>query len=208
MRSSAFLRSARVAGRVVVQIAAVATMLGLATACGTTTTKVTSAKPAVAKADGKIVSVATLKPGQPVPLPTDKPVLTVTGKISTTNQGNSLVFDQPTLAKLGVQQVELYEPWAKQNLAFRGVWLQNLLAVAGVGADAVRLHFVALDDYQVDLTVADIRGGGIMLATSAGDGSPIPIDKGGPTRIVFMDGVKAGANADQWIWSLKTVDVQ
>jgi hypothetical protein len=31
---------------------------------------------------------------------------------------------------------------------------------------------------------------------------------GGPTRIVFAKGVKSGANADQWIWSLKTIEVR
>jgi hypothetical protein len=80
--------------------------------------------------------------------------------------------------------------------------------VAGVGPDATHAHVVALDDYAVDLSLADVRAGGIILATRAGDGSAIPIDKGGPTRIVFMDGVKAGANADQWVWSVKTIDVQ
>jgi hypothetical protein len=208
MRSTTLLLTARTVGKVAARIAAVTAMLGLASACGATPTKVTIAKPVAAKADGKIVSAATLKPGQAVPLPADKPVLTMTGKISATNNGRALLFDQSTLAKLGVRQVELYEPWAKQNLAFRGVWLQDLLAIAGIADDAVRLHVTGLDDYQVDLTVADIRLGGIMLATSAGDGSAMPIDKGGPTRVVFMDGVKAGANADQWIWSLKTIDVQ
>jgi hypothetical protein len=206
MRSNTFLLTVRVHARAAVRLATVTAMLGLAAACGTT--KAATPNSVAAPHDRKIISVATLKPGQAVPQPTGKPVLTVTGKISTTNQNGTLVLDQPVLSSLGVEQVRLYEPWAKQDLEFRGVWLQDLLAVAGIGADATRLHVTALDDYQVDLNLADIRSGGIMLATSAGDGSPIAIDKGGPTRIVFMDGIKAGANADQWIWSLKTIDVQ
>ena len=56
--------------------------------------------------------------------------------------------------------------------------------------------------------MAEVGAGGIMLATAAGDGSEIPIESGGPIRIIFMDGVKAGANADQWIWSTKIIDVR
>jgi hypothetical protein len=122
--------------------------------------------------------------------------------------GRQLVLDHSTVEKFGVEQVRLYEPWTKENLDFRGVWLDDLLAVAGAKPDATKVHIVALDDYAVDLNVADIRTGGIMLATRAGDGSMLPIDKGGPIRVVFADGVPAGQNPDQWIWSLKSIDVQ
>jgi hypothetical protein len=40
------------------------------------------------------------------------------------------------------------------------------------------------------------------------DGSAIPIDQGGPVRVVFLDGVEAGKNPDQWIWSIKEIDVR
>jgi hypothetical protein len=191
------------------RLGVLAALLGLVAACGDSTTAPTAAsKPDVAVPAGKLVSAATLKPGQSVPLPAEKPVLKLSGKISATNQGGELVFDLPTIERLGVEQVGLYEPWVKENLEFRGVWLQHLLAVAGVHADATRVHIVAHDDYTVDLTLADIRAGGIMLATRSADGSAITIDHGGPTRIVFLDGVKAGANADQWIWSIKAINVQ
>lgn len=205
MRSVTSLRTYRRHGWVALRCSAVVVVLGLAGACAGSSTP--TAAPVPAASAGKIISVANLRPGQSIPVPTQKPVLTMTGKISAVNRGGALVFDQRTIEQLGVVQVRLYEPWTKQNLEFRGVWLQDLLAVAGVKGDATRLHIVALDDYAVDLTLADVRVGGIMLATRAGDGSSIPIDKGGPTRIVFMDGVKAGANPDQWVWSVKTIDV-
>jgi hypothetical protein len=188
--------------------AAVVALLGLVAACGDSpAAQSAGAGQAAAPATGTAISPATLTFGQGIPAPTGKPVFTMTGRISATNKAGTLVFDQQTVERLGVHQIRLYEPWTKENLDFRGVWLQDLIAVAGVPADAVRLHIVALDDFAADLTLADIRAGGIMLATRAGDGSLIPIDKGGPTRIVFTDGVKAGANADQWVWSIKTIDV-
>jgi hypothetical protein len=190
------------------RIAALAAVLAL-TACGSATPATTAAPaPRATATTATIVSIATLKPGQDVPAPAGKPVFTVTGKISATNRGGTLVFDQRTVEQLGLVQVTLYEPWTKQNLEFRGVWLRDLVALAGASTAATRLHITALDDYAVDLTLADIRAGGIMLATRAGDGSAIPIDQGGPTRIVFLDGVAAGANADQWVWSIKQIDVR
>jgi len=195
-------------GRLGLLGAALTGVLTVTVACGgQAATQATKAEP---KADvsASAVRAATLKPGQAVPPPAGKPVFTMTGKITATNQAGVLAFDLPTVERLAVYDVPLYEPWTKQNTTFRGVWLQDLLAVAGVKADATRLHVVALDDYTVDLTMADIRAGGIMLATRAADGSTLPIDKGGPTRIVFLKGVKSGANADQWIWSIKAIDVQ
>ena len=184
------------------------TMIAFVGACsGSTADEAAAPAPTVTAPTDKIISPASLTIGQAVPAPEEKPVLTLTGKISTGNQKGALVLDQPTLERLGVRQVRLYEPWIKENTEFRGVWLQDLIAVAGVKPDAVKLHIVALDDYAVDLSLAEVRAGGIMVATRAGDGSTIPIDKGGPTRIVFMDGVKAGVNPDQWVWSIKTIDV-
>jgi hypothetical protein len=196
-----------------VPVGVAAGVLALAAGCGggaTTTGSKPAAPQAIAasSAPDRAVTAASLKPGQAVPLPTGQPVLTVTGKISVTNRAGRLVLDQATINRMGLVQVRLYEPWAKQTMDFRGVWLRDVLAVAGVRPNATRLHVTALDDYKVDLTIADVRAGGILLATEAGDGAGIPVDKGGPTRIVFENGVKAGANADQWIWSLKTIDVE
>jgi hypothetical protein len=150
---------------------------------------------------------AVLKAGHAVPLTKD-PILAVQGKISARNDGPVLQLGVDTLDELGLLQVDTYEPWAKKRMGFQGVWLADMLNVAGIDKTASAVHFTALDDYQVDLTMAEIKAGGIFLATKAADGSPIPIDEGGPTRIVFMDGVKAGASADQWIWSLKDISVK
>jgi hypothetical protein len=96
----------------------------------------------------------------------------------------------------------------KQRMSFQGVWLADVLAAAGVDGGATGLHLTALDNYQVDLPIADVRAGGVLLATRNGDGGATPIAEGGPIRIVFADGAEAGANANQWIWSLTTMDVR
>jgi hypothetical protein len=192
--------------------AAVAVVLALSAGCGAS-----DPDPAPGAGPGTgvggsppptVLRAATLLPGQAVPMPAGKPLLTVTGKVSAPNREQTIVLDRKVIEQLSLVKVRVYEPWIKQDAEFRGVWLQDLLAVAGAAADASGVRITALDDYTVDLTAADLRAGGILLATSAGDGSELPVEKGGPTRIIFVDGAKAGANADQWIWSLKSIDVR
>lgn len=167
----------------------------------------TPTDPAAAPAGGAepvVLRAATLRPGQPVPTPAGTRLLTVTGGI--TGSGPA-PLDRSLLAGLAQVQLSTYEPWVKKDLTFRGVWLADVLAVLGARAGAA-VRVTALDDYTVTLTAADLADGGILLATSDGAGAEIPVDQGGPTRIVFRTEIRAGANADQWIWSLRTIDVR
>ena len=203
---------ARGTGQLALRLAVAASAICMVAACGGASSPDSddagatkkAAKPAFASTQ---LQPAVLRVGHPVPL-TKKPILAVEGKISATNDGAVLQLGVDTLDQLGVVKVDTYEPWAKKRMGFQGVWLADLLKVAGIDRSARTVHFTALDDYQVDLTIAEIAKGGIFLATKSADGSPIPIDQGGPTRIVFMDDVKAGASADQWIWSLKDISVK
>lgn len=155
-----------------------------------------------------LLQPAVLLPDQPVPAPTGPTVLAVTGRIGVTNGDGALSLDEETLDALGRLRLTVYEPWVKQTLNFQGVWLGDLLRVAHPDPGAQTLHITALDDYQVELPIADVLAGGVLLATRDGDGHPIPVEDGGPTRIVFVEGVPSGASADQWIWSLATIDVR
>jgi hypothetical protein len=188
---------------------AVLVVLGLVAGCGGTTAPRDATPSATTGASlGTALTAATITAGQAVPQPRGAAVLTVTGKITRTNKATALGLDLNTLEMFGITEVKLYEPWVKKDLDFRGVWLEDVLEVAGAAPDAATVHLVAHDDYVVDLTMAEVKAGGVMIATRSGDGSAIPIDSGGPTRIVFANGVAAGSNPDLWIWSLKTVDVR
>jgi len=156
----------------------------------------------------EVLSAPMIAPGDAVPLPAGAPVLTVTGRIALTNDAAVLLLDQATLDRLGMVLVTVYEPWVKQNMQFQGVWLADLIKLTRPDGDARTIHLTALDDYQIDLTMADAMAGGILLATRTGSGGPIAVEDGGPTRVVFIRGTPAGSSADQWIWSLANIDVR
>jgi len=140
--------------------------------------------------------------------PDDRVLLTVTGRISPANAQSRLQLDQGDLDRLGLLEVNVYDPWVKQRITVQGTWLVDLIDLARPAPGASSLHLHALDDYQVDLSLADVRARKVFLATRTGEGVPIPIDQGGPTRVVFTDDVAAAFSADQWIWSIDTIDVR
>jgi hypothetical protein len=188
----------------ILRLVAAATAICLTTACGGGKATIQKQQPTYT---ATTVEPAVLRAGQAVPLP-DKPILTVRGKIATTNSLKTLRLDAKSLDHMGVLKVRVFEPALKKQMTFQGVWLADMLKVARIQNSASAVHFTALDDFQSDLTTTQIDKGGIFLATKSGDGSPIPIQNGGPTRLVFMDGVSAGKNPDAWVWSLKTLDVK
>lgn len=141
-----------------------------------------------------------------MPAPADGGVLALTGRVGTTNVDGSLRLDQDALSRLGLVQATIYDPWTEAEIEVQGVWLADLLAFAQVDESVTRINLTALDDYTVDLSMADIRAGGILLATRDGNGEPIPVSEGGPTRIVFVGDVAAGTRPELWIWSLRTID--
>ncbi len=155
-----------------------------------------------------VTTPAPRAPDERLPAPVGEPVLTITGRVERTNVERTVRLDEDGLDSLGRVRVELYEPWVKQRMSFQGVWLADVLGATGIDDAAASLHLTALDNYQVDIPITDVRAGGVLLATRTGDGGAIPIAEGGPIRIVFADGVASGANANQWIWSVTTIDVR
>ena len=142
-----------------------------------------------------------------IPQPSGTVALEVTGALSRPNSGSKVQFDLATLERLGLREGVVFEPWEKTNMRFTGVDLVHLLDSVGASQNATSVHLTALDDYQVDLAMAEIRSGTVILATRQ-DGAPIPLDKGGPTRIVFGPDAKSGENPDQWIWSIAQIEIR
>ena len=73
--------------------------------------------------------------------------------------------------------------WSKFDTAWEGVSVDDLLADAGIAAPTPFLLAEGYDDYTTNVPVADLTGGKAMVATHY-DGAPIPVDHGGPARLL------------------------
>ena len=157
------------------------------------------------------VSKPTLNPGDPIPAPTGEVVLTVDGKISQKNAGDKLELDMATLESMGLVKFDVTDPFDKTKKVFSGVLISQFLKVVGAAPEATSLHLVATDDYAVDYVMADNQKWPVLIATQL-EGSPIPLDKGGPIILVFpfddFAELDHSVYDSLWIWALTTITVK
>lgn len=166
-----------------------------------------SASPA--STDYTRVTEPSISAGIAIPAPAGNAILTVSGRISSTNDPSGLALDLPTIQDMGLVRYSVHDPWLEEDLEFTGVLVTDLLRVAGASPDATTLRITALDDYVAEIPIADAQRWPIMLATQT-DGTPMAIEDKGPTRIVYpadpeIDTLKT---KDLWIWQITTIEVR
>jgi hypothetical protein len=161
--------------------------------------------------DYRETSEPSLRPGDPVPAPAGPVVLTVRGLIGTTNVDDSLQFDMETLERLGVVEYSIDDRLAEGRVAtFGGVLLDRLLEVAAVDPGATNLATTALNDYSVDIPVADAERYPVLLATTV-DGERMPVERYGPVRVIYpygAFGLEAPEADEKLIWQLTLIEVR
>lgn len=118
----------------------------------------------------------------PLSKPEGKVVLTISGLISNTNNGDKAEFDMPMLEALGNESWTTKTPWYKDPVTFSGVPMSKLLEV--VGAKGTSLTVTALNDYATDIPFEDFKTQPVMLATKR-DGNYMPVRDKGPLFIVY-----------------------
>jgi hypothetical protein len=108
-----------------------------------------------------------------------RPILTVGGLPG----GTSRAFDRSGLEALGTTTLEEVTPWYEGRRRFDGVSLTRVLAEAGASkVKAVHLH--ALNDYAVDLPMAEVKRYQPILALKR-DGTYMTVREKGPLFLVF-----------------------
>jgi hypothetical protein len=117
-----------------------------------------------------------------LPAPTDKPILTVTGKISVTNKDGAAEFDRAMLEALGETSFSTSTPWYKEPVKFEGVPMAKLLDAVGATGD--RIVSVALNDYSAEMPMEDARKFGVILALKR-DGEYMTVRDKGPIFIIY-----------------------
>ena len=197
--------------RLAIVSALILTGTGCSTAPAVGRTSPTDAASTSANRIYSMVQAGDLTDSGDIPAPQGEVVLTLTGAISKTNVGNTLALDLATLERVGLIEYRMNDVQAEGREArFRGVLLRDLLDLAGVSPAASTLHFIALNDYAIDIPVSDVRSMPVMVATSV-DGQRMTVDRFGPTRVIYpMDQLKLDrAQYDaRLIWQLDRIDVR
>ncbi|MDF2120211.1 molybdopterin-dependent oxidoreductase [Roseiarcaceae bacterium H3SJ34-1] len=115
-------------------------------------------------------------------IPSGKPILRITGKISRRNDNDAAVFDGAMLESLGMVSFETMTPWYTDKVMFEGVPMAKLLASVGASGDRVRV--TALNDYTSEIPVEDFEKYGVILALKR-NGQYMPVSDKGPLFIVY-----------------------
>jgi hypothetical protein len=114
--------------------------------------------------------------------PTERPILTISGKITVTNRNSTAQFDRPMLEALGMTTVETTTPWHEGKVKFEGVSLDRLMKQ--VGATGQRVAVVALNDYTTEIPMADFGKYGVILAIKL-NGEYMSVRDKGPLFIIY-----------------------
>jgi hypothetical protein len=124
-------------------------------------------------------------------------VLTVTGS-------SSRDYTMSELENLATSEITILEPFAQQTETFRGVPLADLFDESGLQAEQ-QVATIALNDYRyADSVDAFVSSDGILAVSR--NGGPIPMDQGGPIRIIFPEGSPYYSFLDAWNWSLRSIE--
>lgn len=127
---------------------------------------------------------ATSSMAQPgaLPTPTEKAILTISGKIDTTNKDDTAQFDRKMLEELGMISVETTTPWYSGAVKFEGVSLDKLMK--RVGASGERAVIVALNDYSSEIPIEDFSKYNVILALKR-NGEYMPVRDKGPLFVIY-----------------------
>lgn len=118
----------------------------------------------------------------PLAKPQGKVVLSISGLIENTNNGDKAEFDMPMIEAIGLQSFTTKTPWYKDPVTFSGVPMSKLLEA--VGAKGTSITVTALNDYATDVPIEDFKVHTVILATKR-DGNYMPVRDKGPLFIVY-----------------------
>ncbi|WP_246179814.1 molybdopterin-dependent oxidoreductase [Microvirga thermotolerans] len=131
---------------------------------------------------GLLALAAGAAAADPLPSPSERPILTISGKIENTNRNGEAQFDRPMLEALGLVTVETSTPWYSGAVKFEGVSLDKLMKLVGASGD--RAVVVALNDYSSEIPISDFAKYNVILALKR-NGEYMPVKDKGPLFVIY-----------------------
>lgn len=160
-----------------------------------------------------VLALAVLPPrleaAEALPAPTGKVLLTVDGNIDAMNVGDAAQFDRDMLEAIGLTKLDTKTPWEEGVVHFEGPLFSALLD--RIGAKGETLILRALDGYQVDVPMSDVRNYRMILAMKRG-GKWMGIRNKGPIWVIYpLDDhpeINNEIYSSRSIWQLDRITVQ
>lgn len=144
-----------------------------------------------------------------LPPPTNKVVMTMSGKVNEQNAPGKVLLDMNMLEKLPQHTFTTSTPWDKAPTQYTGPLLRDVLAM--VQARGTAMKAIALNDYKVVIPVDDAMKFDVILAHKI-DGQPIPVRTKGPLFIIYPFDSKTELQSVRYhersIWQLKAIEVE
>lgn len=135
----------------------------------------------------------------------DVPILVVQGAGS----ASPIVYDRDDLEEMGLVSIKTSTPWNEGVVDFEGVPLEHLLEQAGVSGTTATV--TALNDYSVDIPVADFAQFDVILATRR-DGAHMPVDDQGPFFVIYPFDSDPALQGQPYhgraVWQVKEISVE
>lgn len=117
-----------------------------------------------------------------LPQPTGRIILTISGEITKTNNGDKADFDLYMLHALGTRVMSVTTSWTDGTLEFSGVLMRDLMAA--VGAKGKTVEAIALNDYTYLIDIEDFSLYPVIVATEL-NGKVLKIRDKGPLWIIY-----------------------
>ena len=148
------------------------------------------------------------RPSHALEAPKGKVFLTLSGNIQFKNAGERADFDMAMLAALPQHSFTTQTPWYKEKKKFTGPLLRDVLDAAGARGNTLRA--VALNNFKVEIPVADTRKFPVLLSRLMDD-QPMRVRDKGPLFIIYPFDADPALRSTHYynrsVWQLRSLEV-
>ncbi|WP_424990844.1 molybdopterin-dependent oxidoreductase [Fluviibacterium sp. S390] len=142
-----------------------------------------------------------------MPAPSDPVILTISGTILHTNDGDVARFDRAMLAGLPRVEFTTETIWTDEATTFSGVPLREVLA--HVGAQGSHILAMAINDYSMEIPMDEL--GDYPIVADLLNGEPMSVRDKGPLWIVYPydqdDSFQSEVIYSRSVWQLGHIQV-
>lgn len=144
-----------------------------------------------------------------LPQPTGRIILSVSGNIERTTDGEVAQFDRDLLEQVGLDQIRTSTPWYDDIVTFEGVLAARLLD--HLGADGKQVIAIALNDYRAEIPLSDFVEKGVLLALKV-NGDYLSVRDKGPIFIIYPfdsnEDLRNETHFVRSVWQLKALEIK